>query len=150
MTKHPPIRDLIKEVLEKGYIMSLATIDDGGPWVADVMYIADDDLKIYWLSSASTRHSKAILASPRVAGTITIKNAPSEDNLGVQFSGIASKIDDPRPDLSKKHRTRRGKPLPAEGEDIRERDESWYVIKPKIIELIYEPLFGFDKKKLEL
>jgi len=144
------IRDLVKDVLAKGYIMSLATMDDGGLWVSDVVYIADDNFTIYWLSSVSTRHSKAILANPRVAGNISLKNGPGEENLALQFSGIASKIDGPRPDVSAMHRARRGKPIPEEGKDILERDESWYMLKPSIIDLIYEPLFGFEKKKLEL
>lgn len=39
-------RDLIKEVLEKGYLMSLATEDDGGVWVSDVIYIYDEKFNI--------------------------------------------------------------------------------------------------------
>ena len=44
------LKQLIQEVLEKGYLMSLATLDDGGVWVADVIYIHDDDLNIFWMS----------------------------------------------------------------------------------------------------
>ena len=55
------IKSLITEVLEKGYLMSLATVDDGGVWVADVIFIYDDALNIYWMSDSDVRHSKAIV-----------------------------------------------------------------------------------------
>lgn len=41
------IKNLIKEVLDQGYLMSLATVDDGGVWVSDVIYIYDDNFNIY-------------------------------------------------------------------------------------------------------
>ena len=142
------IKTLIKEVLEKGYLMSLATVDGGGIWVADVIYIFDEDLNIYWMSHSDTRHSKAIVQQNKIAGTITANN-PGEDNLGLQFEGVAEKIEGERYDLAKKHYIRRRKPEPKEEDDVLEGD-SWYVIKPSKIELIYEKLFGFNKQKLEL
>ncbi len=44
------IKQLIKEVLERGYLMSLGTVDDGGVWVSDVIYVFDDDFTMYWMS----------------------------------------------------------------------------------------------------
>ena len=142
------IKTLVKEVLEKGYLMSLATHDDGGVWVSDVSYIHNDELKIYWRSQTGVRHSKAILQNKKVAGTITANN-PGEDNLGIQFEGIAEKIEGSRPDLMKIYCEKRKKPIMMEEEDIAE-GRSWYVLKPLKIELIYEKLFGFNKQKLEL
>ncbi len=142
------IKELIKEVLEKGYLMSLGTVDQGGVWVADVIYIYDDQLNIYWMSSPMTRHSKAILENNQVAGTITA-NGPKEDNLGIQFSGMAKKIEGPRFDLAKKHYQKRNKPEPKETDDIL-KGSCWYQLEPQKIELIYEKLFGFEKQKLEL
>ena len=142
------IKDLIKEVLEKGYLMSLATLDDGGVWVSDVIYIFDEYLNIYWMSDPDVRHSKALLKSPKIAGAIT-SNEPKEDNLGIQFEGIAQKIEGARYDLAKKHYAKRKKPQPKESDDILQGDY-WYMLKPKKIELIHERLFGFNKQKLEL
>lgn len=142
------VRKLIKEVLEKGYLMSLATIDDGGVWVCDVIYIYDDELNIYWMSDPYVRHSKAILKNKNIAGTITA-NLPKENNLGIQFEGISEKIEGPRFDLSKKHYAKRNKLEPKETDDVLQGD-SWYILKPKKIELICEKLFGFEKQKLEL
>ena len=86
------VRKLIVEVLEKGYLMSLATTDEGGPWVADVIFVYDDDLTIWWLSRPQTRHSKAIAHERRVAATITVSNRRGEDNVGLQICGMAEAV----------------------------------------------------------
>ena len=51
--------------------------------------------------------------------------------------------------MAKKHYSKRLKPEPDKNEDVLQGD-SWYVLKPKTIELIHEKLFGFEKQKLEL
>lgn len=142
------IKQLIKEVLDKGYLMSLATIDDKGVWVADLIYVYDNNLNIYWMSDPDVRHSQAILNNGNVAGTITI-SSQGEDNLGIQFSGKAEKVKESRHDLAVKHYSKRKKPIPKETDDVLQGD-SWYVLIPKKIELINEKLFGFEKQKLEI
>jgi len=144
------IKSKILEVLSRGHLMSLATVDDSGPWVADVVYVYDGNLSIYWMSDPEVRHSKAILTNAQVAGTITISNNSKEPNLGIQFSGKAEKIDGPRYDLAIKHLAKRGYPEPKETEDILQGD-SWYVLQPRQqIDLIDEENYGYDKKSLEL
>lgn len=142
------IKELIKEVLEKGYLMSLGTSDEGGVWVADMIYIFDDELNIYWMSDPDVRHSQAIYLNGTAAGTITA-SGKGEDNLGIQFSGVAEKIEGPRHDLALKHFAKRGKSAPQESDDVLGGD-SWYILKPGVIELIHEKHFGFEKQKLEL
>ena len=142
------VKQLIEEVLNKGYLMSLASQDDGGVWVSDVIYIYDDELNIYWMSDPEVRHSQAVIKNPRVAGTITV-SGKGEDNLGIQFEGTVEKIDGARRDLALKHYAKRGKSIPKETDDVLQGD-SWYILKPKKIELIYEKLFGFDKKNIDL
>ena len=142
------IKQLIQEIFENGYLMSLATIDIGGVWVSDVIYVYDDEFDIYWMSDPNVRHSQAILKNKKVAGTITVSNR-GEDNLGIQFEGIAEKIDGPRYDLAKKHFAKRNKPAPQETDDVLGGD-SWYILKPSKIELISEKHFGFEKKVLDL
>jgi len=129
--------------------MSLATLDSGGIWVSDLVYIFDDDLNIYWMSDPEVRHSKAILENAQVAGSITISNKSKEPNLGLQFTGKAEKIDGSRYDLAIKHRTKRGYPEPKETDDVLQSD-SWYVLRPDKIELIDEENYGYDKKSLDL
>ncbi len=142
------IKSLIKQVLEKGYLMSLGTQDEGGVWVCDVIYIFDEDLNIYWMSKPDRRHSEALFKNPQVAGTITV-SGQGENNLGIQFEGLAEKIEGARFDLAKKHYAKRKKPEPKESEDIL-RGSSWYTLKPKKIELIHEELFGFNKQIHEI
>lgn len=142
------LKPLILEVLEKSYLMSLATVDDGGVWVAPVICIHDDDLNIYWMSDPVSRHSKAIAMNPNVAVSI-VSSGKGEDNLGIQAGGIAEKIDGLRHDLAEKHFAKRNKPAPDESQDVLEGD-SWYVLHPKHIDLIYEKLFGFKKQRIDL
>ncbi len=141
------IKQLIKEVLEKGYLMSLATVDDGGVWVSDVIFVHDDDLNMYWMSKLHRRHSLAILKNNKVAATITVTLGPKEDELGIQLEGIAEKIEGARYDLAKKHFVKRLNPEPKETDDVLDGG-SWYVLKPAKIELIHKKLFGFNKQTL--
>lgn len=129
--------------------MSLATLDDGGLWVADVIYIYDENLNIYWMSSPNVRHSKAILKNKQVAGSITVSNRSKEKNLGIQFSGIAEKIEGARYDLAVKHLEKRGHPKPKESDDVLDGD-SWYVLTPNKVDLIDEENLGWKKKSLEM
>ncbi|OGN30616.1 MAG: hypothetical protein A3I92_02340 [Candidatus Yanofskybacteria bacterium RIFCSPLOWO2_02_FULL_43_10b] len=122
------IKELIKEVLEKGYLMSLAAKDDGGVWVADVIYVHDEELNIYWMSDPEVRHSKAAIKNEKVAGTITV-SGPGENNLGIQFEGLAEKVEGPRHDLAKKHYVKRQKPEPEEIDNVLQGD-SWYILRP--------------------
>ena len=138
------IRRRINEVLDQGYLMSFAVSDDGGVWASDVIYVHDDDLRIYWMSDPDVRHSKAIHANGNVAGTITV-SGQGEDNLGIQFAGVAEKLDGPRHDLAVKHFMKRNKPAPNETDDVLQGD-SWYVLRPTRIDLIHERLFGFEKR----
>lgn len=142
------LRARILETLEKGYLMSLATVDDGGVWVSDVIFVHDADLSVYWMSDPDARHSKAVARDRNVAGTITV-SGPGEKALGIQFAGVAEKIEGPRNDLALLHFAKRKKPAPAETDDVLQGD-AWYRLTPRSIELIDEELLGFDKEKLTL
>ncbi len=143
------IKSKILEVLEKTHLMSLAVRDTNGLWVSDVLFIFDNDLNIYWMSDPDVRHSQAILQNSEVAGTITFSTKSKEPNLGIQFSGQASKIDGPRYDLAIKHFKKRGRPEPKESDDVLEGD-SWYILSPSTIDLIDEEQFGYNKKSFTL
>lgn len=132
----------------KGYLMSLATMDEGGIWATDVIYVYDDGLNMYWISNPNVRHSKAIEQNNKVAGTITV-SSQGEDNLGIQFEGVVEKLEGDRYDLAVQHYLKRKKPAPTKDEDVLEGD-AWYILKPKKIELICERLYGFDKQRLDL
>ncbi len=144
------IKELIKLVLEKGFLMSLATVDKNGPWVSDVIYVYDDKLNLYFLSEVNTRHSKAIINNPKVAVSITVWAKQGDDNIGLQLEGRAKKINGDIFQMAIKHRLKRNKKPPKKEGEILGPNESWYCLKPTKIELIYEPLYGFNKKELKL
>ena len=141
------LEKIIREILPKGHLMSLATVDDGGPWVSDVIYIYDDALNLYWISDPATRHSKALLQNSNVALTITVSNKSKEPNEGLQIAGVAEKLEGKQYELTKLHWGKRGKPPPAEDSDYLEGD-LWYKITPKLIDIISEPLWGFNKQSI--
>lgn len=143
------VRKRIIEVLEQGHLMSLGTVDEGGVWVADVIYIFDDDLNIYWMSDPECRHSKAIEKNNKVSGSITISNKSKENNFGVQFSGKTQKLEGMRFDLAIKHLSKRGYQIPSKPLNILDGDY-WYQLRLDFIDLVDEKNFGFDKKKLDL
>jgi uncharacterized protein YhbP (UPF0306 family) len=142
------LKKLAQSILDQGHLMSLGTVDDGGVWVSDVIFVDDGKFNIYWISDPDVRHSQAILKNPKVGATITVSN-PREPGVGLQIEGTAEKIEGGNLELEAKHLAKRGKPRPIEAGQILEGD-SWYRLIPTKIEIIYEPEFGYEKKKLEL
>lgn len=74
--------------------MQVATCQDNQPWACSVYFVFDDDLSLYWISKPTTRHSKEIEVNPRVAGAIVLPHSQGDPVRGLQFQGIASKIND--------------------------------------------------------
>jgi len=142
------MRDLVKKVLDEAFLMSLATVDESGPWVSDLIFIYDDDFNIYWLSQENTRHSQAILKNNQVAASITVSNNQGEDNIGLQLEGQAEKLEGDDLKLAMKHCLKRKKTPPEKEGEILDPRESWHKLTPEKIELIYEPLWGFSKQNL--
>jgi uncharacterized protein YhbP (UPF0306 family) len=143
------LEELIKSILEQGYLMSLATVDEGGPWVSDVVFVSDN-MDLYWRSQVITRHSQAILTNPSVAATITVSNMPGEDNIGLQIEGQAEKLEGEELVIATKHVIKRKKNPPAEGEKSIKEGEPWYKLTPTSIDIIYEPKWGWSKKNIKL
>lgn len=110
--------------------------------------LAHIDEKEFW--EKATRHSQAISKNHIVAATITISNNPGEKNIGLQIEGIAEKVEGDMLEVARQHRKKRGKPEPEKEGETLDEGKSWYQLKPTKIELIYEPLFGFEKKIIKL
>jgi uncharacterized protein YhbP (UPF0306 family) len=145
------IKEKILEVLSKGHLMSLGTLDEGGLWVADVVYVYDDDFSIYWMSSPDVRHSKAVINNGQAAGSITVSNKSKESNLGIQFSGKAQRLTGIQFELLAKHLAKRGYPAPELSQAKKLLDgDRWYKLIPAKIDLIDEENQGWDKKTIEL
>lgn len=145
------IKSRILEVFQQTHLMSLATVNETGPWVCDVVFIYDDDLNIYWMSDPETRHSQAIKNNNKVAATITFSTKSKIPNFGIQLEGTAEKLEGVQYDLLIKHLAKRSYPKPdiSEAEKILDGD-SWYKIAPNKICLIDEENFGYNRQDIEL
>ncbi len=137
------LRTLAAKVLEDGYLMSLGTVDESGVWVADVIYVHDDDFNLYWISLPQTRHSKALGQNSQVACAITANQEVGKERA-LQVTGIAEKVDGPLFELEKKHRTKRGMEPPTRPGEILEDNHSWYVLRPAKIDLLHSEPFGYE------
>ena len=138
---------LAHEALSTSYLMSLGVVDAEGPWVADVIFVHDDECNVYWMSTSDRRHSIAIESNPNVAAAITVATKPGEPDLGVQMSGVAEVIDSVPREVVLKYFRKRDKPEPAENFVVLE-GHYWYVLRPMQIELIDEARFGYDRQRV--
>lgn len=140
-------RTRAEKALEEGYLMSLGTSDDGGVWVADVLYAFDDDLNIYWMSDPNFRHSKAIDKNNLVGAAITVSRYPGDVDFGLQISGRAERIGKIiSPLLAIKYLKKKGKVTTEEVGRVLKHGYDWYVLRPEKMELIDEIHFGYEKK----
>lgn len=136
------VLDYVSEVLEKGYLMSLATSDTAGLWVADVAYV-HQDLNIYWASHPLSRHSRALERNSSVAGCITLTQRTGEPEIGLQFAGHAKRILSGAEEILELYQQKKKKAdftIPL--------DFLWYVLQPELMDLLYEPVFGKKKQKI--
>jgi len=145
------IQERILQVLDKTHLMSLAVSDENGPWVADLIFIHDKNLNVYWMSDPKTRHSMAILKNHRVAASITASTKSKEPNFGGQIEGVAAQLKGIQFDLLIKHLAKRGyqKPKLSEAKKILDGD-LWYKLKTFKIGLIDEENFGYERQDLIL
>jgi len=143
------IKKLALKVGEEGYLMSLGTVDDGGVWVADVIYIMDENFNLYWLSLPSARHSKAIEINSKVACAITT-SWETDKERALQVEGFAEKVEGPLFEFEKKLAEKRGMKIPAVAGSDLEKGHSWYVLKQTKVELIHNEHFGYEKQIVDL
>ncbi len=73
-------------------VMTLATDGPEGLWAAALFYV-NDGFTFWFLSAPTTRHSRNIAAKPAVAGTIQEDYDDWRDIRGIQFEGLAARID---------------------------------------------------------
>lgn len=142
------LHQLTRTVLERGYLMSLGIVDADGPWVADVIYIFDDDFNLYWMSTTDRRHSKAIDdGHNRVAAAIAVTQGPEMPDEGLQISGTAQRVNERSLELLKMWMKKKKEPVTtAIGAVL--TGHVWYKLVPDCIELIYQEKFGYDRQRV--
>jgi uncharacterized protein YhbP (UPF0306 family) len=144
------LKELALQVLNKAHVMSLATVNEAGPWVSDVIYVFDDEFNLYWISDIDKQHSISIHNDPRVSASITARDgADGSFEEALQIQGIAERIEGTLPHMAALHRKKRNKDELLPGEDIIGNDESWYCLRPTRIEIIYGELFGWKRQTLK-
>jgi uncharacterized protein YhbP (UPF0306 family) len=82
---------LIREYVEAGKVMQLATVGEEGPWMCHVWYALDwSGQRLLFTSRTIRTHSRHLESDGRVAGGIlnALPNALGEPVQGVTFTGI--------------------------------------------------------------
>lgn len=97
MGGRPKELERIGALLREQSTLALATVDEaGGPCVAPLFYLADDDLNLYWLSSATSSHSANLTRVAAAAATVYRDVQSWKDICGVQMRGSVTVITDPK------------------------------------------------------
>ena len=76
----------LREFLDEHRTLTLATVDDEGPWAADVYYVLVET-GLWFFSKPDSRHARAVAADPRAAGTVHAVAEGWTDIRGVQMAG---------------------------------------------------------------
>lgn len=143
------LKNLAQKVLADAYVMSLGTVDENGVWVADLIYLSDENFNLYWISMPEARHSRAIEKNRKVACTITAGWATNKERA-LQIEGEAEKIDGPLFEYEKKSEEKRGLDIPKAPGEILGKGHIWYKLKPTKIELLHSEPFGYERKSVHL
>ena len=76
--------------------MTVATTSThGAPRAADVYFVSDQELHLYFYSDPGSRHGRNIPRDPRVAVTVRSESMDWREVKGVQIEGEAVRVDDP-------------------------------------------------------
>ena len=85
----------IRAFLSTWRTMSLATVDaQGHAHAANLQFVADDQLCLYYVSSLSSAHSEHIVIDPRVAATIYAHTDEHTQIHGLQLHGRCEQVVD--------------------------------------------------------
>ena len=87
--------ETIAALLKSQSTLALATVgEDGAARVTPLFYLADDDLHVYWFSSAASAHSKSLRRNPAAALTVYCPAESWKEIRGVQMRGAAAAVSD--------------------------------------------------------
>ena len=146
------LKKLVEEILTEGYLMHLATSLYNKPWSATVAYNHNAAFYIYWLSYEQTRHSEHIAKNPNVSATIMVTNEKYETR-GLQLEGKAEMTTDDKQffAIEAKYRKRTGRPMPKDLDEAKEAGgRILYKLTPSKIYIHHEPLFGYERKEVNI
>jgi uncharacterized protein len=84
----------VAALLQSQSTLALSTNSAGGPRSTPLFYIVDDDLRLYWFSSASSEHSRALRLNPEAAISVYRPTEDWREIRGVQMRGRAAAVTD--------------------------------------------------------
>lgn len=87
------LAERISDYLQAHDVLTLATVDDGGPWATSLFYASDEAMNLYVLSDPATRHCRAIAYNARVAATVHGQTREWTEIKGVQLWGNAGEVE---------------------------------------------------------
>jgi general stress protein 26 len=86
------LKELICDYFSTQRLMSVATFAEN-PWIANVYYVHDEDLNLYFLSKPWREHCEALKVNNNVAVAIVDSTQPIyEVQKGIQLWGTASEM----------------------------------------------------------
>lgn len=86
-----PLRSRVLAFLGEHHVMTLATVGADGPWAAAVFY-AHEDLRLYFLSSPTSRHAQNLSNNARAAATIQRDYDDWPGIRGLQLAGTVREV----------------------------------------------------------
>jgi uncharacterized protein YhbP (UPF0306 family) len=93
---NPDGRLKIADFLARCISMTVATTSPhGSPRAADVYFVSDENLFLYFYSDPASRHSRNISRDPRVAVAARSESMDWREIQGAQIEGVAAQVDDP-------------------------------------------------------
>lgn len=88
-------KQIVLDFLKTNKMMQVATFGKDHPWIANVYYVFDNDLNLYFLSGEKTLHCRQIAENEKVACAISDSHQGLHDKqIGLQMWGTAKKISD--------------------------------------------------------
>lgn len=88
-------KEMVRSLLLEENTFTLATLgDDGRPYICPLFYVADDDLQIYWVSSADSLHSLHLGVRDKVSASVYHATSRWQEIRGLQMLGSARPVED--------------------------------------------------------
>ena len=84
--------ETVRDLLADRTTLTLACVDEGGPWAADVYFVRMGGA-LYFYSSRESRHARAFKDDPRAAGTIHTDAKGWRDICGIQLEGTVTEVE---------------------------------------------------------
>jgi uncharacterized protein YhbP (UPF0306 family) len=86
----------VRQFLQSQSTLTLATVSPlNGPAAADLYFVADSSLNLYFLSEPQARHARNLAGDPRVAATVHPQAWDWTDIKGVQLEGVCLPLSAP-------------------------------------------------------